>query len=70
MKRHLIKHFAFIVLALYSTYLFANPSIDPINKDTGIGKLGDPNKISRIIEITTIENIFFLMKFILKKVKL
>ena len=58
MKRHLIKHFIFVTLALYSTYLFANPSNDPISKDTGIGKPGDPNKISRIIKITTIENIF------------
>lgn len=58
MKRHLIKQVAFIALALYSTYLFANPSNNPISKDTSIGKPGDPNKISRIIKITTTENIF------------
>ena len=58
MKRHLIKQVAFIALALYSTYLFANPSNGPISKDTNIGKPGDPNKISRIIKITTTENIF------------
>ena len=58
MERHLIKRFVFVVLALYSTYLFANVSSDPINKGTNIGKPGDPNKISRIIKITVIENIF------------
>ncbi len=58
MKRHLIKQVAFIALALYSTYLFANSSNGSISKDTNIGKPGDPNKISRIIKITTVENIF------------
>lgn len=67
MKRHLIKQFAFFALALCSAYLFANPSNDPISKDTSIGKPGDPNKISRFIKITTIENIFLPNEIYVKK---
>lgn len=58
MKKYLIKHFAFVALALYSICLFANTSNELAGINTTIGKPGDPNKISRIIKITVIENMF------------
>ncbi len=58
MKKYFIKHFIWMTLALYSTYLFANTINDPIGVNTAIGKPGDPNKISRIIKLTVIENMF------------
>ena len=58
MKKYYFKHFIWMTLALYSTYLFANTLNDPTGVNTAIGKPGDPNKISRIIKLTAIENMF------------
>ena len=58
MKKYFIKHFIWMTLALYSTCLFANTLNDPTGVNTAIGKPGDANKISRIIKLTVIENMF------------
>ena len=58
MKKYFIKHFIWMTLALYSTCLIANTINDPTEANTAIGKPGDPNKISRIIKLTVIENMF------------
>lgn len=67
MKRYLIKHLIWLTLALYSTYLFADTTNDPIGINPAIGKPGDPNKVSRIIKITVIENIFLPNEIYIKE---
>lgn len=67
MKWHLIKRFALVALTLYSTYIFADVNHVQEGTDTTVGKPGDPTKISRIIKITVIDNIFLPAEIDVKK---
>lgn len=58
MKMYLIIRFAFLALVLYSASSFSNVSYNDNEKHAAIGELGESSKVSRIIKITMLENMF------------